>query len=168
MLIAAAEGQPISRMVINDIGPLIPKAALARIRDYIGKQQDFADVAALKQHLRVIHFPFGPLSDAQWMHLAEHSSRVLPNGRIGLHYDPAIAAPIVASEPVDADLWAFWDRISIPTLTLRGETSDLLLPDTLARMVESGTIAHEVADTGHAPAMMDAETIGVVRAFLLG
>jgi pimeloyl-ACP methyl ester carboxylesterase len=168
MVIAAAEGQPISRMVINDIGPHIPKSALARIRDYIGNQPDFADVAALRQHLRVVHFPFGPLSDAQWMHLATHSHRVLPNGRVGLHYDPAIAVPIVAAEPADADLWAFWDRISIPTLTLRGVDSDLLLPEIFARMVKAGSVGHEVADTGHAPAMMDAPTIGVVRDFLMG
>ncbi len=167
ILLAAAPGQPITRMVVNDIGPHIPREALARIRDYIGKTPDFADMAALCHHLRVIHRPFGPLTDVQWDHLASHSARTLPSGRLALHYDPAIAVPIEATDPHDADLWSFWDAITIPMLVLRGETSDLLLPDTAMRMAAKAAIA-EVVDTGHAPAMMDAPTIAVVRDFLTG
>jgi len=165
MLIAACQGQPITRMVLNDIGPHIPRAALARIRDYIGATPDFADLDALRHHLQVIHRPFGPLTPAQWQHLATHSQRTLPSGRLALHYDPGIAAPIKASEPQDADLWAFWNAISIPMLVLRGESSDLLLAETAALMAEKAVV-HEVVETGHAPAMMDEATIGVVVTFL--
>ncbi len=92
-----------------------------------------------------------------------HSGRTLPNGRLALHYDPAIAEPIRATEPADAVLWPVWDRIGIPVLTIRGESSDLLLPETLARM---GGASHVVADAGHAPALMDEESIAVIRRFL--
>jgi pimeloyl-ACP methyl ester carboxylesterase len=166
MLIAAAEGQPISRLVLNDIGCVIPRAALARIKAYMGTDVDFPDVAALTQHLRVIHRPFGPLSAAEWAQLGKHSARVLPNGRIGMHYDPAIAAPVLAGEPADVDLTAFWQRIVIPRLTIRGEDSDLLLPETLAQMASEGSATHVVPDSGHAPALMDAPTIAVIRTFL--
>jgi pimeloyl-ACP methyl ester carboxylesterase len=162
------EGVPslIRRLVLNDVGPKIPRAALARIKDYIGKAQDFADLAALTHHLRVIHRPFGDLSAAQWGHLAEHSARTLPNGRIALHYDPAIATPIQASEPADVDMTALWQRIAIPRLAIRGEASDLLLPETLAQMAADGASTHEVADAGHAPALMDLPTIAVIQDFL--
>ena len=168
MLIAAAAGQPITRMALNDIGPLIPAAALARIRDYMaaGDMPAFADIAALERHLRVVHRPFGPLSPDQWAHLAATSARTLPDGRVTLHYDPKIADPIRASTPADADMWAIWDRIRIPVLAIRGEDSDLLLPDTLARMAASGARTLVVPEAGHAPALMDAPTIAAIQAFL--
>ena len=167
MLVAAAAGQPIARMVLNDVGPFIPAAALARIKGYIGDMSEFADLAGLERHLRRVHAPFGALSDAQWAHLAAHSARTLPNGRLALHYDPTIATPIVTAEPKEVDLWPVWRQISIPVLAIRGESSDLLLPETLERMAAGGTATHVVPDAGHAPALMDAPTIAVIRGFLL-
>ena len=97
--------------------------------------------------------------------MAEHSVRILPDGTLRLHYDPAIATAFGGGAPQDADMWALWEAIDTPMLVLRGEESDLLLPETLARM--SGKAAtHVVAGCGHAPALMDAATIDVVRGFL--
>jgi pimeloyl-ACP methyl ester carboxylesterase len=167
MLIAAARGQPIQRMVLNDIGPFLPRAALARIAAYIGEVPDFATAAALEAYLRRVHAPFGALSDAQWSELARHSTRLLPDGRPALHYDPALTLPMRQAEPVDIDLWPVWEHIGIPLLALRGESSDLLLPETLSRMAAKAQ-THVVADAGHAPALMDAPTISLIRAFLSG
>jgi pimeloyl-ACP methyl ester carboxylesterase len=173
MLIAAAQGQPITRMVMNDVGPHIPAAALKRIRDYmtlapgVAAMSEFADQAALQRHLELIHAPFGELSEAEWAKLARHSGRVLANGKLAQHYDPAIGDPIRATEPQDVDLWPFWAAVTIPVLVLRGETSDLLLPETLEQMqTRPGTEAHIVAGAGHAPALMDAPTIDVIARFL--
>ena len=173
MAIAAAAGQPITRLVLNDVGAFIPAAALRRIRDYLAlaagtpRLSSFADPTELEQHLRVIHAPFGDLTDAQWAHLARHSSRALPDGRLALAYDPAIGDPIRAAEPQDVPLWLYWAAVTIPVLVLRGETSDLLLAETLERMMaRPGTEAHIVAGAGHAPALMDAPTIDVIVRFL--
>ncbi len=165
MLVASAPGNPIRRMVLNDIGPFVPREAVARIVDYVGTVPEFADAAGLETYLRRVHAPFGRLTDAQWRAMAEHGGRRLPNGRLTLHYDPALAVPLRASPVTDTDMWSFWDRITAPMLTLRGESSDLLLPETAERMAAKSAI-HVVADAGHAPAMMDAATIGVVRDFL--
>ena len=55
-----------------------------------------------------------------------------------------------------------------PVLVLRGDSSDLLTPDILARMRERpGTEAVEVPRTGHAPMLMDDFQVGVIRDFLL-
>jgi pimeloyl-ACP methyl ester carboxylesterase len=70
MLLAAQPGTPITRMVLNDIGPFIPAAALARIRDYMLPPPDFADLHALEAHLRVIHGAFGVPDDAGWAAMA--------------------------------------------------------------------------------------------------
>ncbi|GAA5265574.1 hypothetical protein ACOSOMT5_P2001 [Acidiphilium sp. MT5] len=169
MMVAAAAQTPITKLVLNDIGPLIPAAALARIRDYIGGGPEvFADLGALEAHLRMIHAPFGRLSDAQWRHLARFSARKLNGGGFALHYDPAIATPIKASIPVDADLSVFWDRVRAPVLAIRGESSDLLTEATFARMAQAGAQTLTVADCGHAPALMDAPTIAAIRRFLDG
>jgi pimeloyl-ACP methyl ester carboxylesterase len=166
MLVASMPGQPIRRLVLNDIGPAIPAAALARIGEYVGTAPRFGDLAAAENYLRRIHAPFGALTDADWRHLAVTSTRRHPKGGLTLHYDPAIAEPIRATEPADVDLWAVWEKIAVPVLAIRGETSDLLAPKTLARMAQSGARTHTVAEAGHAPALMDAPTIAVITGFL--
>jgi pimeloyl-ACP methyl ester carboxylesterase len=166
MLLAAQPGTPITRMVLNDIGPFIPAAALARIRDYMLPPPDFADLHALEAHLRVIHGAFGVPDDAGWAEMARHSARPLPSGGVTLHYDPAIADPIRAQEPVDVDLMAFWRKIEVPMLTIRGERSDLLLPETLVEMESSGSASLIIPGAGHAPALMDEKTIAAIGSFL--
>jgi pimeloyl-ACP methyl ester carboxylesterase len=172
MIIAAMRGTPINRLVLNDVGPFMPGDALRRIRDYRVASGDstimarFADIEAIERHLRFIHAPFGPLSDTQWTELAHNSARALPDGRYTMHYDPRISEPLRGSGAVDVDMWAQWDRIWMPRLVMRGETSDLLLRETVARMEASGAVAHEVAGTGHAPALLDPLQIEVVRSFL--
>lgn len=168
MAAAAIPGQPIGRLVLNDVGPFVPAAALARIRDYIGTaEQAFPDLGALEVHLRRVHAPFGPLSDAQWRHLAATSARALPDGRVALHYDPAIAVPFHAAPPVDLDLWALWEGLALPVLVLRGETSDLLPAGTAARMAaRPGARVETIPGCGHAPALMDPAQVALVADFL--
>src|ERR1700709_1811299 len=99
MLLAAAGNTPITRMVLNDIGPHLAAAALRGIRDYmVAAPERFASIDALEAYLRQIHAPFGSLSDAQWAQLARHSYRsVLDQGGSGafaMHYDPKIVDPV--------------------------------------------------------------------------
>lgn len=169
MLVAATPGQPIRRLVLNDIGAFVPKASLERIRDYLGNDPVFPDIAALEAELRRVHAPFGPLTDAQWRHLAETSSRVRPDGTIGLHYDPAIALPFKSVEVTDMDLAPIWMRVEAPTLVIRGAESDLLLRETAQQMAERPHVRQvEIPGCGHAPALMDAGQIGIVTDFLAG
>lgn len=173
MVTAATAGNPLTKLVLNDVGPYIPAEALARMREYMltssssRHMERFTDLDSIERHLRLIHAPFGPLTDAQWVHLARYSVRALADGRLAMHYDPAIAVPLRDNPAAPVDMWAFWDRIRVPVLGIRGAVSDLLLPDTLARMVASGALSMVVPDTGHAPALMDQAQIAAVRAFLL-
>ncbi|HYF09323.1 MAG TPA: alpha/beta hydrolase, partial [Acetobacteraceae bacterium] len=167
MLVAATPGQPIRRLVLNDMGSRVSRASLARIRSYLGAGEAFADLAAIERHLRTIHAPFGPLTDAQWRHLAETSARRLPDGRLVLHYDPAIAVPMHATEPEDLDLAPIWARVAVPTLVIRGAESDLLPRETAAQMAQrEGVELVEIAGCGHAPALMDPAQVGIVRDYL--
>ena len=168
MMLAAQPNTPIRRLVINDVGPFIPKDALERIGTYVGADPSFADVAAAEAYIREVNAPFGDLTDAQWRHLAETSVRPVEGGGVKFRYDPAIATPFTQTPIEDVDLWPLWDRIACPVLVLRGADSDLLLAETAAEMARRGPCAEvvEIAGCGHAPALMDDHQIGVIRDWL--
>ena len=168
MGIAATPGNAIRRMVLNDIGAVIPSAALQRIRDYINQPtQAFADIAVLEAHLRKVHAPFGKLSDAEWRHLAETSARRDAEGALRLHYDPAITQAFSVGDVADIDLSLFWAAIAIPVLILRGVTSDVLPADVAAEMVRKPNAQLlEITDAGHAPALMAQDQISAIQDFL--
>jgi len=167
MGLAAMPGNPIRRLVLNDVGSVVPLAAIARIRDYLRETPSFADLAALEAYLRLVHAPFGALSDAAWRHLAETSARALRDGQLALHYDPAIATPFLAGEPEAVDLSFAWGRVTAPTLVIRGAESDLLPAEIAREMAERpGVRLAEVPGCGHAPALMEAGQIALVAGFL--
>lgn len=169
MALAALEGTPIRRMVLNEAGPVVAAAALERIGTYVGKAPEFPSLDAAEQYIRAISAPFGPHSDAEWRFLTEHVVRRKPDGGYRVHYDPAIAVPFDAAAPhKDLELWPFWERIRCPTLVIRGELSDLLTRATVARMCSSGPRAQsvEIPGVGHAPTLMQPDQIAIVRDFL--
>jgi pimeloyl-ACP methyl ester carboxylesterase len=169
LFLAAQPCSPIARLVLNDVGPFIPKAALARIVSYAGADERFADLGELETHLRAIYYGFGPLLPAEWHHLATHSARRDADGRFRLAHDPAITVPLKAAPLVDVDLWSIWEQARCPVLVLRGAESDLLLPETLARMQagQRNVVAIEIPNVGHAPMLMDPAQQKAVRDFLM-
>jgi pimeloyl-ACP methyl ester carboxylesterase len=169
MLLASRPQSPIERLVLNDVGTLIPKAALERIGSYVGKDPRFKSLAELEAMTRIICAPFGPLTDAQWRHLTETGAKQHDDGSWGLRYDPGIAVPFQKGPAADVDLWPLWDTIACPTLLLRGAESDLLLRETARAMTERGPRPRliEFDGIGHAPMLMSADQVGVVREFLL-
>lgn len=168
MMLAAVPGTPIRRLLINDVGPFLPKTALQRIAGYLLLQRTFDDLGALEAHLREVHAPFGPLSDDQWAHLAAHSGKQSEDGTWRMHYDPAIAAPFRDVVNDDIDIWSVWDSITCPVHVIRGETSDILLAETAREMTTRGPQAQvtEITGVGHAPALMATDQIGIIDAWL--
>lgn len=168
MMIAAMANSPIRRLVINDIGPFVPKAALQRIGAYMTQENRFADLAAFEAYLREVYAPFGSLSDDQWHQMARHGARRNEDGSISPSYDPAIADAFRHGPMSDVDLWSVWDAIRCPTLVLRGGDSDVLLADTVAAMTQRGPKATvlEFAGIGHAPALQSDDQIAAIRSFL--
>jgi pimeloyl-ACP methyl ester carboxylesterase len=164
----AAESDRIRCLVLNDVGPFLPNAVLEGIGQYLGLDLRFADLAALETHLRVIHAGFGPLTDAQWRHLAEHSAVVRDDGTVRLSYDQRLALAFKREPVEDIDLWPVWDRIRCPVLLLRGAESALLAAETAALMARRGPGATivEIEGTGHAPALMARDQIEIVRNWL--
>ena len=168
MIVAAQRSSPVERLVVNDIGPVIEPAALARIAGYVGLNPSFESFAALEAHIREVSAPFGPLADLQWRDLARTTSRQTADGRWRLNYDPGIAVPFRNSASAGGDLWPVWDAIRCPTLVLRGAESDLLSKATVDAMRARGPKPRviEFQGVGHAPMMLSMEQIEPVAAFL--
>jgi pimeloyl-ACP methyl ester carboxylesterase len=168
MALAAQAGTPVKRLVLNDVGAVIARAALARIAAYVGKAPSFRSVEEAEQYIRAISTPFGPHSDAQWRFLTETWLRRNEDGVLRAHYDPRIAQAATVPEK-DLELWPVYDAVRCPTLVLRGEHSDLLTRDTAAEMAQRGPRAKvvEIRGVGHAPTLLHADQIAMVRDFLL-
>lgn len=159
----------IRRLVINDIGPTFPAAPYERIKTYIGNPPEFRTVTEIEDYFRTIYKPFGHHTEAQWRHMAETSMRRLPSGKITTHYDPKIVRQMFV-HPRDYEQWEHWDRISVPTLVLRGVDSDLLLAEAVREMAARGPKARivEIDGCGHAPALNVPAQFAIVRSFLEG
>lgn len=159
----------IRRLVLNDIGPKLGEAAVERIRTYAGSPSQFDRVGELEAYFRTVYQPYGWLSDEQWRRLTETSVRRTDGGRIMPHYDPKMVLQFT-HHPRDYDQWEAWDAVDVPTLCLRGESSDLLLPEVAEEMRSRGPRAVVVTlpGCGHAPALNVPDQFALVERFLNG
>jgi pimeloyl-ACP methyl ester carboxylesterase len=157
------------RLVLNDIGPRLGEAAVERIRTYAGKPPQFDRVGELEQYFRTVYKPFGWLSDDQWRRLTETSTRRTAEGKVTPHYDPKMVLQFT-EHPRDYDQWEAWDAIESPTLCLRGEASDLLLPEVAEEMRSRGprAVVVTIPGCGHAPALNVPDQFALVERFLNG
>jgi len=168
IVMAAQPESPVRRLVVNDVGPQLDAAALARIGSYIGQDPTFATFAEMEAYLRRISAPFGPLHDLQWEFLTKTNVRERADGRWGLAYDPGIAVPF-RNAPAPPNLWPLWDAITCPALVLRGAESDLLTREVAQAMATRGPKPRviEFAGVGHAPMLLDRDQYLPVVEFLL-
>jgi pimeloyl-ACP methyl ester carboxylesterase len=170
MALAAQPGSPVGKLVLNDAGPVISRASLERIGAYIGQAPSFPSVEKAEEYIRTISAPFGPHSDAQWRVLTETWLRRNDDGSWRAHYDPRIAEAFRAALPEkELEVWPLYDAVRCPTLVLRGAQSDLLSQETASQMAVRGPRARlvEIRGVGHAPTLMHADQIAIVRDFLL-
>jgi len=170
MMLAADPNTPVTKLVLNEMGPVVSKASLERIASYVGLAPTFPDLDAAEKYVRAVSAPFGPHSDPEWRFLTEVVVRRQDDGSYRMHYDPGLAQPFRAQMPEkDLELWPVYEAVRCPTLVLRGERSDLLSRETCERMAACGPKAKviEIAGVGHAPTLQHADQIGIVREFLL-
>jgi len=175
--LASLNGSPVRKLVLNDVGPVIEPAALQRIGSYVGRSSFWATLDEAADASWALSQGFGPHSREQWLALtAPQLKPATQDGRSGFtaRCDPAIAVPFRAVTPQLAQagetlLWQSWDRLQCPTLLLRGAQSDLLSAATAQAMTQRGPRAqlHQFAGVGHAPTLVHADQVEVLRRFLL-
>lgn len=170
LTLAGFREHPIRRLVINDIGPVVPVPGLQRIGQYVAEMPAaFDTLEDAERYLRKVLAPFGTLEDEHWRHLTRHSVRLDPQqGRYLTLCDPAITHAFRTASNPGAHLWAYWDAIDVPILVVRGRDSDLLpsyLAQEMARRNPRMKL-HDVPGCGHAPTLMTRDQIEAVAAFL--
>jgi pimeloyl-ACP methyl ester carboxylesterase len=167
MALAAMPGTPLRKLVLNDVGCVVPASAIERIGEYVGSEPAFDSLDELEKVLRATS-PFGDLTDAQRRHLSEHCAKEDGEGRWRFRYDPAIAKVFAGALGKDIDLRPYWSQVRGPVLVIRGETSDLLTPEVFEEMRgRPRTESLLVPRTGHVPMLMDDAQVGPIRRFLL-
>ncbi len=161
-------------VVINDVGPDIEAAGLARIASYTGKTEPaktWADAARITQFINAVAFPDYGADD--WAGFARKLFREKDGVPVPA-YDPAIAnglKPQSDAPVAPPDLWPMWDALQgLPVLAIRGGLSDLLSEATLAKMAEhhDGMLSVTVPNRGHAPMLDEPEAVAAIDAFLAG
>jgi pimeloyl-ACP methyl ester carboxylesterase len=180
MMLASKPRSPIRRLVLNDVGAMIPWSGLMHLQATYGPSvhRRFASLAEVEQHLRKTCVSFGPLDDAQWAALASFGTRRRPDGEYTFDFDPGIIESLRRGGQEEllfgadflfgVDLWRVWDKVKAQTLLLRGADSPLLTRATAERMLTRGpeTKLVEFAAIGHAPWLKNGDQIAPVLDFL--
>lgn len=173
LLLAAMPNTPIRRLILNDIGPQVPAAALARLATYAGKDPIFTNKNDAQTYFQTIYADFGHLTEMQWQQFTENSIYEISPGKFASKLDPNIKLVPVKSKItwqsllhphrlaegvfLDIDLWSFWHKITCPILVLHGQKSDILLPEIIQKMqhTHANIEVIDIPHTGHAPALLD-------------
>jgi pimeloyl-ACP methyl ester carboxylesterase len=174
MFVASLPNSPVSRLVLNDVGPTIEPSSLVRIGQYLGQAVSWGSLDEAADALWALSQGFGPHTRAQWLALCEPQLKQCADGRFISRYDPRISVPFRAmnadsAKAGEAVMWHAYDQLRCPTLLLRGAQSDLLSPVTAQAMTQRGPKAKLVSfeGVGHAPTLVQAEQVQAVREFLL-
>ncbi|MFK3889873.1 alpha/beta fold hydrolase [Sphingomonas sp. NPDC079357] len=159
MLLAGLVPGRLAGALLNDVGPEIEPAGLARIRGYVGKPSTWPTwmhAARGVQEGNAAAYPDWGIE--QWLVMAKRLYRVNSAGRIVLDYDLKIAEPFrLPGNEAGPDMWrALAALAGVPVLVVRGALSDILSAGTaerMAAMLPDATLV-TVPRIGHAP-MLD-------------
>lgn len=188
MIMADQHPQRLRGVVLNDIGPEVPPAAIARILTYAGRTpvaRDWDEAGAQVQRAYEIALP--GMSGSFWQDYARLSYRVNAEGRPEPDIDPAIGA-VLRHPPrlmrwlqrlgrhgllrrfggIALDPWESFRSLSMPCLLIHGAISDVLTADIVRRMreVKPDLEVVDVPDRGHTPLLDEPEALAAIDAFL--
>ncbi len=171
MLMGLARPATVAGLVLNDVGPVIEVQGLARIKTYAGRTplpDDWADAAHLLKRIHGAGFP--AWRDVDWDYYARLTFNDEGDGPVGA-YDAKLAQAFDGLE-LDQPLPAMWEEFRalrpIPILSIRGENSDMLSAETVARMTEEHSKVETVtvAGEGHAPLLRYGQLLARISAFV--
>jgi pimeloyl-ACP methyl ester carboxylesterase len=173
MALAAVKSKVIAAAIINDVGPEVSPVGLTRIAAYAGQPveiNNWADAAAYVRKTNEIALPH--YTDADWDAFARRTFRMGTEGTPVPDYDPDIMVPLRAAgaRALVPNLWPMFSRLAKarPVLLVRGETSDLLSPEIVAKMQKRAPKMDfvEVPGVGHAPMLDEPEAKAAIFPFL--
>lgn len=168
--LAARHPGLVTRLVLNDVGPHIPRARRARRAETLARHYVFHSPADLMRRTGAAQKNDGPVSEDVRQFIAHHQTRWSEEegGRIYRH-DPRAMLAYRDEAAMSVDQWDDWARVRCPVLLLHGMASDALTAGTIARMQRGRplTVVH-LPDTGHTPVLADRHQTEFIGAWLQG
>ncbi|MBT9500830.1 MAG: alpha/beta hydrolase [Burkholderiaceae bacterium] len=155
--LAARDPSLVSRLILNDVGPHIPRARRLKRANTLARHYVFRSPADIMRRVGAAHKNDGPVPDDIRLFLAWHQTRWSDEnaGRV-YRLDPRALQAYRADAQQAVDQWQAWRQLSCPLLVLHGMQSDALLAPTLRRMqkMQDLTLVH-IPQTGHTPVLFD-------------
>ncbi len=169
MVLAATARERLLGLCLNDIGPVIERAGLEKIFDYVGRNPAAKTLDDLVARMPRTMAGFAHVSAARWRGFAERLYTQTPTG-LHIRYDPDLRAAFVKSfAGPPADLWPLFEACAdVPLALIRGANSDLLSKLTADEMRcrRPDMIFAEVPDRAHVPFLDEPEALRVIRSWL--
>jgi len=166
MGIVAARPSLLHAVVLNDIGPDIGGDGTDFVRRFIGTDPALPDLAACVAYLREVLPPVPLAGDADWEQMARLTYAPALDGLWHPLWDTRIALLLRATTP---DLWPVFGALAhLPLLLVRGEASNILLPETVVRMrrMRPDMTLIGLPGVGHAPTLGESVVLAALRDFL--
>lgn len=169
LLLAAVAHDRLLGLCLNDVGPVIERAGLERIFDYVGRNPFLKTHAALAERLPAAMPGFANVPEGRWLADARKHYDETPDGLV-IRYDPALREAFLAAFAGEApDLWPLWDATAgLPVALIRGGNSDLLSAEVAAEMARRRPDMRfaDVPDRAHVPWLDEPEAAEVLAGWL--
>lgn len=168
MALCARFPELVDRLVLNDIGPYMPAERRRRRAQAVARHYAFRRPVELFRRLGAAAKNEGPVTEDELLHNTYFQTKWSDGhgGRIYRH-DPRALQAYAEDAMNSIDQWADWGSIETPVLVIHGMLSDALLDETVAEMARKpGVMIMEVPETGHTPALSDANQIHFVQQWL--
>ena len=170
MMLGAERPKALAGLVLNDIGPVIDPAGMARIAGYVGKTGPVESWEEARAQVKAINAEALPdLDDAAWDRFARRLFREDSAGWPVPAYDPAIAEGFAAGSTTPRDMWTQFDALAkTPILVLRGAQSDILSAETAEAMAARHPRCETVTipNRGHAPLLDEPAALSAIDRFV--
>ena len=119
----------------------------------MASQRDWDSAVA---YLKILLPRLGLESEADWMRFARNTYREGEGGILHFDWDVRLARPLAKAGGPPPDLWRLFHALGeFPVAAIRGENSDVLAPETFARMAEAlpQMTTVTIPGKGHAPTL---------------
>jgi pimeloyl-ACP methyl ester carboxylesterase len=174
MVLATMAPDRIVASVLNDVGPKLNPAGLARIATYVGRTQPMSSWAEAAEAVRAVNgaaYPERLDDEAFWLAFARRTFHAREDGLLETDYDPHIALAFVDfdEDAPPPDLSPLFRALAQkPMLSVRGAVSDLFGEDVveMMRALKPDLETVTVTNIGHAPMLDEPEAWDAVLDFL--
>ena len=169
MYLAATAKDRMLGLCLNDVGPILHRPGLEKIKDYVGRNPAAKTHEELARKLPRLMTEFRNVPDSRWLSEATRHYIATPDG-LKISYDPELRQSFLEGfNGPDIDLWPLFNAADgLPLALIRGANSDLLSPEIAAQMRarRPDMIFAEVPDRGHIPYLDEAEALRGIRDWL--